>query len=1153
MDHRQRHNPLAQKHKRTRKPKTKRFNTNGSRSNSNPQYRRKCSPIDIKENLRNDSSSSLLLASSSVPTSLIDALEKYEKQFQSLLHDHYPLELCGGPDLDLSAWTLVLGDACLDGIARQYQQLDSVATKADGDSTNDSNNYKSPRRWLRSLNLCGGDKFSDAGLKRVAVSCQRLTSMSLENCFQITDRGLKIIVQACPDLQELNLSGCMGISGTGFAVVGDYNPKLEVLKVSGCEQINAWTFMKLFQGCRHLVELDISYCSKITDREIKLLADLCTEVERLNLSYCCHVSDVGVLSLSQGCSSLSKLSLRRSDMPFKITDVSLMALGQGCTELSTLSLRGCGAITDAGLSWLCKGCPSLERIDLTNCSKISNSGIRYLGEVCSMLRSVILTNLKQVSDVGLRYLADGCNFLENLTAAGVYLLSDGIQRDFGFDGLQLMSKSKCAKHIKSLNMHGCFQIQNVALESIGRFTALETLILSGCTKLTAGGISKLANACPQVFELSLSGCGDCISDASMETLAQSMKLLTTVNVSDCKKIGRRGFVALSGCTRLKRLDASGCSRVTDDAVMSLCSGRFTPGLDLLDLSRCPKVSDVALTYIADGLQRDGSFEVTLTKLALKGTAVAPPTLKAIRDQFRYSTMKNNNSFLGFWPLSRIRDRKIINDYGLKSKHAATIQAMYRAWKDSQNVQRAREDHSRKKVATLLSALWRGRQGRLLAKDLRKKKWTQNKVAVNLQCWARVVFAKKQYEIMRRRRWLSVAPFAAVKIQRTFRGWLGRNIAKTTRVDLLETLIKMEEASLTLQAFGRSVIAKTELRSLIAAKEEMKRIQCLSALRIQSEWRRVVSWRILYFRRMVRDAVTVRLDWAARTIQTRYWKHKLRAIIAMRVHTTRLRLSKTVFIQRWIRYCFASFEAKARRAHLRAKERECASIRIQCLVRRVSACSVAEGLKQGRQEESDLKQQKAHTLTRWWRGCLAEIRLRELKRLHHEKVRRELKVQHWAATMIAAGWRGKRGRDKASRAEIARMEKWKEMWSMEEGRPLYYNQLTGELRWRKPQALLDLEPRPVCSNCNYYEAQTECANCVEYFCHQCWEAVHYGGRRAKHKFRSLYDFYGKRVDYGDVLVEFPSLWPTDIEQDDKRGWQRRQFSNGEMGTGDSSQG
>lgn len=85
-------------------------------------------------------------------------------------------------------------------------------------------------------------------------------------------------------------------------------------------------------------------------------------------------------------------------------------------------------------------------------------------------------------------------------------------------------------------------------------------------------------------------------------------------------------------------------------------------------------------------------------------------------------------------------------------------------------------------------------------------------------------------------------------------------------------------------------------------------------------------------------------------------------------------------------------------------------------------------------------------------------------------------------------------------------------------------------------LLELEARPVCSNCEFYEAKMECSDCREFFCFQCWDAVHYGGKRSMHKFRTLYDFYDRRVDYGDG--EFPSCWPTEIEQDDIHGWKLR---------------
>ena len=37
----------------------------------------------------------------------------------------------------------------------------------------------------------------------------------------------------------------------------------------------------------------------------------------------------------------------------------------------------------------------------------------------------------------------------------------------------------------------------------------------------------------------------------------------------------------------------------------------------------------------------------------------------------------------------------------------------------------------------------------------------------------------------------------------------------------------------------------------------------------------------------------------------------------------------------------------------------------------------------------------------------------------------------------------------------------------------------------------------------------------------------------HVFRTFYDYYGKRMDYGDC--EFPSKWPSEIEHDEMNGW------------------
>lgn len=114
----------------------------------------------------------------------------------------------------------------------------------------------------------------------------------------------------------------------------------------------------------------------------------------------------------------------------------------------------------------------------------------------------------------------------------------------------------------------------------------------------------------------------------------------------------------------------------------------------------------------------------------------------------------------------------------------------------------------------------------------------------------------------------------------------------------------------------------------------------------------------------------------------------------------------------------------------------------------------------------------------------------------------------------------------------RKGKWKELFDEDTQRRYFYNKLTGEIRWRMPQDLLDLIPKPLCDNCATCNALVECFICNEVYCEECFTSVHRGGRRKDHSYRALYDYHGRRMGYGDG--NFPSKWPSEIEQDEVQG-------------------
>jgi F-box/leucine-rich repeat protein 14 len=132
--------------------------------------------------------------------------------------------------------------------------------------------------------------------------------------------------------------------------------------------------------------------------------------------------------------------------------------------------------------------------------------------------------------------------------------------------------------MKRLSLHGCNQISTISLRAISNLVNLEFLDLSNCRKLTLDGMLRIGKSCRQLTQVSLASCGDCISDAVVEALVVHLKVLVTVNLSFCPRVGERSLRALANCEKLQSFDASGCVSVTDQAILRLCDGEFNPGL-----------------------------------------------------------------------------------------------------------------------------------------------------------------------------------------------------------------------------------------------------------------------------------------------------------------------------------------------------------------------------------------------------------------------------------------------------------------------------------------------------------------------------------------------------------------------------------------------
>ena len=417
--------------------------------------------------------------------------------------------------------------------------------------------------------------------------------------------------------------------------------------------------------------------------------------------------------------------------------------------------------------------------------------------------------------------------------SGLSMLSDGVDRSFAFEGLQALGEAECSTNLKHLNLHGCTLLSTLSMTVISKFTNLETLDLSGCNKLTLRGAKRIGKTCTRITTLSLALCRDCINNAVVEALVTNLNLLSTVNLQFCHKVSERSLKALATCTQLQSLDLTGCVGVTDQAILHLSEGNYSPGLRHLLLAQCSKVGDTSLSYL------DGCVS-SLETLSLKGTKVTAAAVQGVRDSFPYSLLKSNSSFHGYYPLARINDRKIINRHHKRACAAAVIQAYVRTRRERDTLTRAREERGRKRVAILIGALYRGRRDRRHFRELRRRKKELLISTLRLQCTFMCRIARKRLNRQREMQWLAVAPLASKVIQRRWRGVLARRLFQRKKEEKRKHHQRQIQAIIRLQSWSRMLKAKQRKRLLQCQKltHELNRFRAI--IKIQCAWRRYTS-------------------------------------------------------------------------------------------------------------------------------------------------------------------------------------------------------------------------------------------------------------------------------------------------------------------------
>lgn len=186
-------------------------------------------------------------------------------------------------------------------------------------------------RELR-LNMCGQiDDECFANLEKDQYVNMR--SLDLTGCSRITDASVYHITRAAPKLRTLVLAKCPNISDRGAVQIARLGRNIHFLHLGHCSQLTDRCIAFLAQYCNRLRYIDLACCARLTDDAVAELATLprlkriglvkCSEItqgaiyallekdtvqhtlERIHLSYCTNLQlDVSIPSIQRLCSRM---------------------------------------------------------------------------------------------------------------------------------------------------------------------------------------------------------------------------------------------------------------------------------------------------------------------------------------------------------------------------------------------------------------------------------------------------------------------------------------------------------------------------------------------------------------------------------------------------------------------------------------------------------------------------------------------------------------------------------------------------------------------------------------------------------------------------------------------------------------------------------
>eukprot|EP00250_Pteridium_aquilinum_P013420 c21333_g1_i2 orf=2436-5507(+) len=359
---------------------------------------------------------------------------------------------------------------------------------------------------IEALSVVSVDLKGCGALNKVDINCPQLVSLDASYCSSLDDEGLEAATIACPLIQTLILACCPLIGPAGLLTLKKLG-NLTILDLS-------YTFLTdlspIFESCKRLKVLRLLACKDLGDSALDALhcEETLPELRELDLSYggLGHDALKGVLTK--------------------------------CTYLTQVNFNGCANLGD--LVWEVIGSEvALPAQNLNDCwqqQSRSCDGLSMVPEAAGAGGSLNSLFMNYTENMGMQEQKTAFpHALQQLNCVGCPNMKRVEIRDAaGFRDLSFLN----------------FSLSSSLKEACLECPFLLTLNLSHCTALEVLQIN-----CPRLVSLSLQASS--IKAGDLEALLQGCTALETLDIRNCSKISTEDLIDVrAACPRLKRLLSS---------------------------------------------------------------------------------------------------------------------------------------------------------------------------------------------------------------------------------------------------------------------------------------------------------------------------------------------------------------------------------------------------------------------------------------------------------------------------------------------------------------------------------------------------------------------------------------------------------------------